>query len=404
MSVESSQIEGTRSYGWLTSQRTAAGAIFVAVTCLAAARLLVTGNAFNHVWAEDGKVYLAAAQQHGVASLFYRYAGYLQVPSRAVALIGEALPLRDYATYVVIASSLVVGGLAAFVYVTAAKVLHSTVAAVVAALGMALAPALATASLGTLANLQWFLIYAAFWAMLVPASDSRPYSATIVAALAALTSPLAVFVAPVAVVVHGPRKALRYWPLLALIAGEALQLIAIALLPETGGGPVRKGITSSTVKTGLENLFKSVLGPTSGPYIVRVFVGLVIAVLLLWAWWAAKRRLLGTAAVITGLAIYCVTTAVTGYAASRYVGITTMFMIGGLACFLPQMDRRGVLAALTVLAVLFIVSFPASSSRLSGPTWSGAVSQHEAECRRPRVAATEVPLSPPGWSVLLSCS
>jgi hypothetical protein len=50
------------------------------------------------------------------------------------------------------------------------------------------------------------------------------------------------------------------------------------------------------------------------------------------------------------------------------------------------------------------VSFPASKSRLSGPTWSGAVTQHEAECRRPRVAATEVQLSPSGWTVRLSCS
>ena len=397
-------MEGTRSYGWLTSQRAVAGAIFVAVTCLAVARLLVTGNVFNHVWAEDGKVYLAAAQQHGVGSLFYRYAGYLQVPSRVIALVGEALPLRDYATYTVVASALVVGSLAAFVYVTAAKVLHSNVAAAVAALGMVLAPALATASLGTLANLQWFLIFAAFWAMLVPPSDSRPYAATIVAALAALTSPLAVFVAPVAVVVHGPRKALRSWPLLALVAGEALQVIGIALAPETGGGPVRKGLSGSTLQTGVENLFKSVLGPSSGPFALRELAGFVIAALLVWAWWAAKRRLLGTAAVVTGLAIYCVTTAVTGYAASRYVGITAMFMIGGLACFLPQLDRRGVIAALTVLALLVLVSFPASKSRLSGPTWSGAVAQHEAECRRPHVAATEVQLSPHGWSVQLSCS
>ena len=109
------------------------------VTGLALARLLIRGDVFNRVWAEDGKVYLSDAERHGLASLSYVYAGSLSTAPRVLAIAGEALPIRDYATYSVLASALVVGALAAFVYLTAAKVLGSAWA-VVPALGMALAP------------------------------------------------------------------------------------------------------------------------------------------------------------------------------------------------------------------------------------------------------------------------
>jgi hypothetical protein len=379
--------------------------VFIVVTALVVARLQVRGNAFDHVWGEDGKVFLAGAQQHGLASMYYLYAGYLQTVSRALALAGQALlPLHDYATYTVLASALVVGALAAFVYVTAASVLGSATWAALPALGMALTPALAIASLGSLTDLQWYFIFAAFWAMLLPAGTTRPYAATIVAGLAALTSPIAVLVAPAAVVANGRKDALRSWPLRALLAGEVIQVIGIAVAPRSGGGPARAGISLHTVQPIVRNLFSGVLGPAYGPLPARLLAGVVIGALLVLAWWLVRQgRRLASASVATGLLIYFVTCAITGQAAGRYLAVTAMFMIAALACLGPHLHRDAAVGALALVLLLFIVSFPASRFRLSGPSWSAAVAQHETECRRSRVAATDVLQSPDGWTTRIAC-
>jgi hypothetical protein len=380
--------------------------VFVAVTALVVARLQAQGDAFDRVWAEDGKVFLAGAQQHGLASMYHLYAGYLQTVSRALALAGQALlPLHDYSTYVVLVSALVVGALAAFVYVTAASVLGSAAWAALPALGMALTPALAVSSLGTLTDMQWYLIFAAFWAMLVPPDNARPYAATVVAGLAALTSPLAVLVAPAAVVANGRRDALRSWPLRALLAGAVIQVIAIAVAPRSGGGPARAGLSVARLQPIVKNVFSGVLGPAYGPHPVRLLAGIVIGGLLVAAWWLGRRgRRLASASLLTGLLIYCVTCAITGQAAPRYVAITGMFVIAALACLGPHLDRPAAIGAAALVFLLFLVSFPASQYRLSGRSWSAAVARHDAECRRSRVAATDVPLSPASWTMRIACS
>ena len=379
--------------------------MFLVVAGLVLARLQIRGDAFDHVWAEDGKVFLGDAERHGLASVSYAYAGYLQTLPRVLAVAGKALPIRDYATYIVLVSALVVGALAAFVYLTAANVLGSAAWAAAPALGMALTPALAISSLGDLANLQWFLIFAAFWAMLVPPRGTRPYVATIVAGLAALTSPIAVLVAPVAVVAHGRRDTLRSWPLLALLGGEVIQVIGIAFGSRSSGGPARAGISLSTATSVVGNLFRGVLGPASGPGSVRILAGVVIGALLVLAWsLASRQRLLTNLSWTTGLLIYCVTSAITGHSEARYIAMAGMFMIAGIACLGPRLDRRAAVASLLLLLLLCLVSFPASGYRLSGPSWSAAIAQHDTECRRLRLAATDVPLSPPGWAMRLPCS
>ncbi len=379
--------------------------MLLVVAGLILVRLQVRGDAFNHVWAEDGSVFLADAQRHGAASFFYVYAGSLYTLQRVLAIIGEAFPLRDYATYTVLVSALVVGALAAFVYLTAAEILRSPAWAAVPALGMALAPALAFESLGNIANLGWYFIFAALWAVLVSPRGTRPYAATIVAGLAALTTPLAVLVAPAAVVRHGHRDALRSWPLRALLAAEAIQVIGIAFGSRSAAvGPTRSGPSLHSAAVAGRELFRGVLGPAYGPSPVRLAVGAVIGALLVWAWRLAKgQRLLAGIVLMTGLLVYSATSAISGGSPPRYVATATTFVIAGLACLGPHLDRRAATGSLMLLFLLCLVSFPASRYRLSGPAWSAAIVQHETECRRYRLAATDVPISPYGM-MRLSCS
>lgn len=400
-------MDSAPSYRWLASPRTAAGAVLIVVTGLVLARLQISGDAFDHVWAEDGKVFLGEAQQHGLASLSYVYGGYLQPVLRALAIAGEALPIRDYATYTVLVSALVVSALAAFVYLTAAKVLDSARWAAVVALGVVLAPQVGSeAPLGSLTGLPWPFIFAAFWAMLLPVRGTRPYAATIVAGLAALTSPVAVLVAPVAVVAHGRKDALRCWPLLALLAGGVIQAMGIAFGPQSPfPGPVRAGISLTTAEYAVKDLFSNVLAPTRGSGALRAMMGAAIFALLVWAWWLARRqRPLANLSFMTGLLIYCVTAAVTGFPDGRYVALAEMFVIAGFACLGPGLGQRAAIGSLVLLFLLCLVGFPAGGHRLSGPSWSAVIAQHDAECRQLHLAATDVPLSPRGWTMRLACS
>ncbi len=398
------QVDGGLPSRWPVSSGWMAGGVFVVVTALILARLQVRGDALNHVWAEDGRVFLVDAQRHGVASLFYVYAGSLYTVPRVLVIAGEALPIGDYATYTVVVSALVVGALAAFVYLAAARILRSSGWAAVAALGMALAPALAFESLGSIANLGWYFIYAAMWAMLVPPGGPRPYAATIVAGLAALTTPLAVLVAPAAVVRHGRKDALHGWPLRALLVGEVIQAIGLALGSRSGAGPIRRGPSLHAVSVTGGEVFRGILGPAYGPTPVRVVAGVLIAALLVWAWRLAKgqRRLAGIV-LTTGLLVYCVTSGISGESYPRYVATAAMFVIAGLACLGPHLERRAAVGSLVLLFSLCLMSFPASDYRLSGPAWSAAIAQHESECRRLGLAATDVPISP-SETARLPCS
>ena len=102
-----------------------------------------------------------------MGSLVYAYGGYLHTVPRLISLAFVPLPLEAYGTYAVLAAGALTGLLGGFVYAAAAEISGSPRLALIPVLAMALAPALAVESLGNLANLHWFLVFAAFWALLV---------------------------------------------------------------------------------------------------------------------------------------------------------------------------------------------------------------------------------------------
>ncbi len=76
-----------------------------ATAMLTVVRLQVAGNALDRVWAEDGRIFLGDVADHGFASLWCAYSGYLHTAPRLLAFVGDALPLRDYAAYTVVVSA-----------------------------------------------------------------------------------------------------------------------------------------------------------------------------------------------------------------------------------------------------------------------------------------------------------
>ncbi|HEY3435025.1 MAG TPA: hypothetical protein VGK41_05175, partial [Solirubrobacterales bacterium] len=82
---------------------------------------LGVGDALESLWAEDGSILLQGAFEHGfIDALRTPYAGYLIVVPRLIGEVGAAVPLRDAAAAMVIASTLVVGLCGLVVWVAAA--------------------------------------------------------------------------------------------------------------------------------------------------------------------------------------------------------------------------------------------------------------------------------------------
>jgi hypothetical protein len=194
---------------WRPSGRSPSGILvhLTAATLVASAivgRLLMRGNPFAFIWAEDGKVFLAGGVHAG--SMVHRYAGYGHLVPRVLAAVGAHLPLAGWAAFAVLAAAATVGVLAAFVRWAAETVTGSALSGWVAAAALAVTPALNLETLGSLANLQWFLLAASLWAFFLRCDRGR-WASALVTGLTAASTPLIILLLPAAVLSHR----LRAW-------------------------------------------------------------------------------------------------------------------------------------------------------------------------------------------------
>lgn len=379
--------------GQLPDHRVISALVGVVVTGLLLTRLLVTGDALDRVWAEDGAVYLSEFTRHGLPSLGYAYAGYLQVPSRLVVLLGLALPLRDFGAWCVMSSSVVIGLLAMFSAVVARRLTGSSLWSAFAGLSMALVPALSLESLGALANLQWFLIPAAGWALLLPARPGKTLGAfaVLVALAAALTSPLAVFVLPVALV--NGRRIWRAWPLWALLIGLVAQALATRYAPASRPpSPRAWRLSAQDVKPMVADL----LGPGAQPgqhlltwLLVIMAVTVIAAVALSRSRSPAAGLMLATA-----VTFYLASSYANGHATPRYAGCASILLAAAFALQAPAARPSTAVAALAVPVALMALSFPAQPYRLSGPSWAQSVRQARQACEQPSTSIADALVSP----------
>lgn len=367
--------------GRLRHHRVIAVVVGAAVTGLLLTRLLVTGDALDRVWAEDGAVYLAEFTRHGLASLGYAYAGYLQVPSRLIVLVGLALPLRDFGAWCVVSSSVVTGLLATFSFLVARRMTGSSIWAAVAGLSMALVPALSLESLGALANLQWFLIPAAGWALLLPPRPGATLraGAVTVALAAALASPLAVFVLPAALV--NGRRTLRAWPVWALLVGLVCQALAARFAPASRPPSPRAWHLSAQ---DIKPMLRGLLGPGVRPgqhlltWLVVVMVVTVVAAIV----FSGSRSAAAGLMLASAFAFYVSSSFANGHATPRYAGCASMLLAGAFALQAPAARPLTAVSALMVPVGLAVLSFPAQPYRLSGPSWSQSVRQAQHACQQ----------------------
>ena len=367
-----------------------------AVTLVLLGRLLLAGPAFDHVWAEDGAIFYADAVEQGPSSLFYTYAGYAHVVPRLIALVGGVLPQTAYAALAVASSLAVTGLLAAFVQYAALRLTDSIPASLVAGSAFALTPALRVEVLGNLANLQWFFLVAATWAVTLPVSSqakTERLAVTVVTLATGLTTPLAAVALPIAVVLHG-RTALVHPACRGILGGLAGQAVLIVFgSPSTPNPfPREPAIHISFAKT----FITDALGPASGSTLLAALLGAAVLVSATWLCVRSDARKQALCMASAGAILFSLTSVASGNPAPRYSAVAGMLLVSAVA--VAWGGRRSVPAAAVLMLFLFgaISAFPVSQYRLSGPSWSKQVASCSSEF-------TSVRLSPEDWPLTAPC-
>lgn len=366
--------------------------VLVGAVAVLAARVALDPGILDHVWAEDGAVFLRDAETEGWASLLRTYGGYAHVLPRTLAVLGTALPLADYARYVVVITLAVTALLAAYATWASRTVLGDSRLAVVAGAVVVASPLLGGEVLGNLANLQWVVLPAAAWALAAPRGG---WPHVVVALAAALCSPLAVLLAPVALVAHG-RRVVRATPVLALGVGLVVQA-ALVVLGRTSAltGPDRP----VAVPPGLP---RSVLSAASGsavegPVAQAVGVAVVVTVLVVGLWQRHETAArLGLAFGVSAVLLWGTTAVLSAQLPSRY-GLAGAVLSAGALLLVASTLRplpRLVLPLLLVWGLTTVTT--GTAERAAGPDWTTQLEQARAACTAGAVDV-QLALAPQGW-------
>lgn len=370
----------------------------VSACVLVMLRLALAGPFLDRMWAEDARVFLAEGRSP--KALVETYAGYIHTLPRVVAALGSWLPPSWWTVYAAAAAAVAVGSLTAFVYLAALRTTRSQVPALIAASAMVLLPAARFESLGSIANLQWFLLGACGWALLLPRGVLQK-TAVVVAATTALTTPLVVCLFPVVIVAHR-RDALTHPAVRAAGFGLVIQLCVIVLSPAGSSSGVPRspsmGGLARALITSLDGWDVSGAAAVVRSLLFLAGVGMVVAT-------SRRYQTEAVAFTLSGLLILSVTTYVNGYGQARYAVAAGIAFASALA--LGADDSRLAYPGVALLGLAFAMSFPAALYRVSGPSWAESVQTWEALCGAEIGDGQHqhsLPLSPEGWgTVLLPC-
>jgi len=155
------------SAGTAVAGRTVAGAAVAVLLGLVVAAIAwwrLGPVARSTVWAEDGGIFLRERDALGpVDSLLHPYAGYLHLVPRLLVDLGRAAPVADYAHVLSAGSCLVVGVVAAAVFLLARDAVPWWPFRVLLAAVPALLPLAPYEISGNAANLHWFVLFLAPW-------------------------------------------------------------------------------------------------------------------------------------------------------------------------------------------------------------------------------------------------
>jgi hypothetical protein len=377
---------------------------------------------------EDGRVFFGqAVDQSFLDALATSHFGYLQTASRLVAEPATWFGFEQAPLVMSLLTCFTVGLLAAYVFVASAAWIASPLLRFVLATCVALLPATGRELGGSAANLHWYLIFAAFWALVCPWRGRWWFMASAaVVGLAAFSDPLTVALLPIGVVFARRSDERRGWVLPGLIvlgllahlglrddAAERFGSLEVAELPRI----FAERVTSSLLAGDryLEDLFG---GQTGSPFawatLAVVAVGVGVG---LWRLRGRRRWLLGGAASLSilffmipalsrGTHVFLPDEPWLG-TSSRYVYLPIMFLLTAfLAAFDrdgPRLRRREVVVAVLVLAVV-AVNYRTPHRGEGGVRWKTELAKAKRACAgkspdEPR----SIRIVPRDWDVVIEC-
>lgn len=396
--------------------------------------------AHDTLWAEDGNLFLAGAEQHGMfGATFLPYAGYLQFLPRLIAgAVVQFLPITLWAYGMTAGACLVTGAVACVVYVASRDVISSRVLRGMLGAVVVLVPLGPRDVLGNPTNLHSVLFWMCFWILLFTPRSWRSAAVFSLIGFAAAASEIqTVFLLPL-LILAGRR---RHGWLLALgpAVGIGAQLVATMLAPRIAATAAQDSPASIAmgylVNAVLPNVFpQNMIGP------VLVHGGLMIAgaMLLLqtgiavMAWRitgtrqrvailfaAAFSALVWTASVVDNPASFYDYASFTSVQLrhvwlTRY-GVVPAMLLLGIAIIVAdtllrsQTRRRGlsrtvaIATAVVVGACLIVNYIPTYTRRSSGPSWSAQISSAQEKCEGQPAEKTLHLNETLGWKVPVYC-
>jgi len=210
--------------------------LIVAGTLISLARTPL--HVWNTLWAEDGADFVPDALSRGLAAVLESHAGYMHFVARVGAWIATMFPLAVVPTAVTVVAAVFASlvACACFLFLEqrfASKSLRFAGWAICIAL-----PIMGGEVMNNLANLHWYLLIAAFLAVLVQADRAAVRSVQATVLFVAVTSDaLALLLAPFVVfrliLFRGWRDRV---PDLAFLAGAALQVTVVVASMLAGDG------------------------------------------------------------------------------------------------------------------------------------------------------------------------
>jgi hypothetical protein len=394
------------------------------------------GNALESLWAEDGPILLQGAFDHGfLEALKAPYAGYLILVPRLIGEVGAAVPLRDAAAAIAIASTLVVAVSGLVVWLAAAGHIRNPYLRGALVALTVLCPVASLESIADGSYVLWYMLFASFWVLLwTPRSAGGAALGGLFVLATGLSTPGLWFFAPLAGLRLLAAADRRDAAILAGYSiGAAVQVPVLAGNSENAVDPMwTNEIWTSYLQRVLDaGLLGERLGGIGweqlGWGLLSVLLLAALAALAYVAWRSsAQVRAFVAVAVGTSLLMFVASVyqrAVGGQVrwpadeyfgnAGRYAIVPALLLASAALVAIDRWPRPlpgprhlpwAGLAAVMVAAVAIGSSFYVADPAVRGtPHWSEAVDSAAATCRREETETAPVNISPPGYALFVSC-
>lgn len=409
---------------------------FVALAVLLQLARLGFGSALDSLWAEDSTILLQGAYLDGfLDSVFSPYAGYLIVVPRLIGEIGIAVPLRETAAAVVLASTLVVALCGLVVWIAAAgHVRNAYLRGALVALTV-LSPVASLESVGAGSYVLWYMLFAGFWVLLwTPRTTAGAVLGGLFLLLTGLSTPGLWFFAPLAALRLLAAADRRDAAILAGWAiGAAVQVPVLAANNESAVGPkwtadIWTGYLQRVLDGGV---FGESLGGVGWEafgwaLLVALLVAALVALVLIARRSSPQVRAFVAVAVGTSLLMYAASVYQRAVGselmwpagehfgnAGRYAIVPALLLASAAFVAIDRWPRPlpgprqlpwAGLAATVIAALAIGSSFQVGDTSVRGtPGWTEAIDAAAAKCRGEGVGYAPVATSPPGFAFFATC-